>query len=517
MNIHYHLQKPAKVLDSPMPFMDWRYVQPEHISWIKGSDSYSYDENAVIDPRYRHAPHGIAIRGLPAEKREIELLGEPWESYGVGAAGHATCNFLTIIQEGGIYKGWYNALGREQIDNATQKNPNFTASICYAESDDGVTWRKPELNIMPFQGQKTNIVFGTELSDGWAVHAPSVFSDPSAPEDERYKMIWMSSVEKSKIAPLIDSYRDQEGILEHWLKQERLPCVAGAVSADGIHWKSLPEPLVLHYSDTQTVASFDTLLGRYVGYFRMHYNNRRLIGRAETSDFHRWPYPAPILQPGPEDRPFIDYYLSCKTLYPGTRDAHLMFVNAYDRFNDISEIRLAVSDDGMAWHFVPGGPVIGHGEPGQWDGAYKAAFPNLLCLPNGDAALHFVGTTVPHKYSRYQGFERGNALAVWPQGRLTCIAADEEGEFTTCALKCSGQELHLNVQTKHAGYVKVGVLDENGIPVRGRGIEEAVSVCGDFGDHIVRWQTGTDLGADDRPIMLHFRLRSAKLFTFHVR
>jgi hypothetical protein len=66
--------------------------------------------------------------------------------------------------------------------------------------------------------------------------------------------------------------------------------------------------------------------------------------------------------------------------------------------------------------------------------------------------------------------------------------------------------------------VKVGVLDETGTPLRGRDIEEALPVCGDFGDFIVRWKTGADLGAaDQQPIMLHFRLRSAKLFTFHIR
>ena len=518
MKYNYHLEQPAReVSEAPKPFVDWRYVQAGRISWIRGHDSYSYDKDAVIDPRYRHIPHGIRIRTLPAQKRELDLIDRPWESYGVGAAGHATCNFLTIMQDGATYRGWYNALSREHIEHASKRDPNFTAYICYAESDDGVNWWKPDLDVMALNGSKTNIVFGTDLSDGWSVHAPSVFKDPSVPEQERYKMVWMSSIEKRTILPIVDTYRDREGILDHWLTQDHLPCVAGAVSEDGIHWKSLPEPLVLHCSDTQNIASYDTLLNAYVGYFRMNYNDRRSIGRAETRDFRRWPYPTPVLEPGPEEKPFTDYYLSCKTLYPGTRDVHLMFVNAYDRFNDISEIRLAVSDDGIVWHFPPGGPVIGHGEPGQWDGAYKAAFPDLFFLPDGDMALPFVGTTLPHKSSRYQGFRRGNALAVWPKGRLTCIEAEEEGELTTCPLRRSGQHLHLNVQTKQAGFVKVEVLDDKGTPLPGRAIDECVPVSGDFGDQIVRWKTGTNLGSGgDQPIMLRFKLRSARLFTWNL-
>ena len=139
MKYNYHLQHPAREAPGEaMPFVDWRYVQAGRISWIRGHESYSYDKDAVIDPRYRHTPYGISIRALPAQKREIDLIDRPRESYGVGAAGHATCNFLTIMHDGAKYRGWYNALSRDQIEDASKRDPNFAAYICYAESEDGV-------------------------------------------------------------------------------------------------------------------------------------------------------------------------------------------------------------------------------------------------------------------------------------------------------------------------------------------------------------------------------------------
>ena len=67
-----------------------------------------------------------------------------------------------------------------------------------------------------------------------------------------------------------------------------------------------------HVSDTGTTAYWDERLGRYVGYFRMGVWGRRMIGRAETTDFRRWPRPEMVLAPDPSEAPWVDYYTNGK-------------------------------------------------------------------------------------------------------------------------------------------------------------------------------------------------------------
>jgi hypothetical protein len=62
--------------------------------------------------------------------------------------------------------------------------------VRYAESDDGHSWRFPSLNQIECKGTKeNNIAYGPPIVDAIGLHGPCVFKDPSAPPEERYKMI----------------------------------------------------------------------------------------------------------------------------------------------------------------------------------------------------------------------------------------------------------------------------------------------------------------------------------------
>ncbi len=80
----------------------------------------------------------------------------------------------SVLHDGGVYRMWYQATPKDWDD----ENMTFVA---YAESDDGFTWRKPELGLVELGGSKANNL--TNLG----VHAPSVFIDPDAPESHRYR------------------------------------------------------------------------------------------------------------------------------------------------------------------------------------------------------------------------------------------------------------------------------------------------------------------------------------------
>ncbi len=116
------------------------------------------------------------------QPREIVLVhDEPWEGTGSG--------YHSVFKDGDLYrmyyKAWHIDTSKGKLD--TSRHPLY---CCYAESDDGIHWRKPALGLHEFEGSKENnitITSGTvgEL-DVDAGH-PAVFKDanPSAPAGAR--------------------------------------------------------------------------------------------------------------------------------------------------------------------------------------------------------------------------------------------------------------------------------------------------------------------------------------------
>lgn len=113
--------------------------------------------------------------------------------------------------------------------------------------------------------------------------------------------------------------------------------------------------------------------------------------------------------------------------------------------------------------------------------------------------------------------------AIWKKGRLACIEAKEERFFATPVIKFKGRHLKLNVKTSKTGNVRVEVIGikswihkkkvEELIP--GRSFEDSDPIEGDHLSHVVTWKGDPDLGhAENQPIYLLFRLRSAKLYAF---
>ena len=143
---------------------------------------------------------------------------------------------------------------------------------------------------------------------------PSVFKDPSAPEEERYKMVFQGS------SALPEHTEHRRTVLKAFLRDHRddldptalcsesdpdVPTIAfaryGALSFDGIQWKVLRDPLMIIRSDAQDVVYYDTNRESYIWFLKSQwYDCRRSIGRAETKDFWCWPLAETVLHPGPD-------------------------------------------------------------------------------------------------------------------------------------------------------------------------------------------------------------------------
>ena len=491
-----------RLSSGPHLMLDWRFVLPGELGLIGPYWATAEQErlplrlwkddalkDRPIDALYvpQDVPQGIRIVAQKATR------SEPFAPAGPPGT--------RVVYDQGKYLTWYRPTESED------KTP-----LHYAESQDGFTWGND-----------------TECEFDWSVcpekkgsERPEIFIDPSAPADERFKMFFRTGVPgtEEEIRAVLEEFqrtRPDDIYPSVGESLERLAGMFGMVSPDGVHWKGLAGPLVIHYSDTTNVVYYDTRLERYVWYARCNwYYGRRCIGRAETDDFRRWPGPDMLLWPGTDLHPTDDWYTNSKTIYPDTLDHHLMFPALYHHADDTSELRLFSSPDGIVWSEVPGGPVLSTGATGEWDGGCVFGGLDLVPLPGNQVGLPYGGYLNPHKYPRNRHTFRGRvAYALWPRGRLAALEAVESGNFTTLPLVFEGRRLLLNVQTKRAGRVLVEVADREGHPLPGRSFDQADPVTGDHFDRPVTWKGESDLNREsDQPIMLRFRMRCARLFAF---
>ncbi|MCB1237511.1 MAG: hypothetical protein KDM91_20775, partial [Verrucomicrobiae bacterium] len=175
------------------------------------------------------------------EPREIALDHDaPWEGTGSG--------YHSVFRDGDKYRMYYKAWHLDVKDGKvnTGSHPLY---CCYAESDDGIHWRKPELGLVDFKGSKANNIvlapetFGEVKSDPGH---PAVFRDdnPACPPEARYKAIIRAA--------------KPHGLLVFQ-------------SPDGLHWSlAHPEPVITEGAfDSQNLAFFDPNIGAYRAYWRV--------------------------------------------------------------------------------------------------------------------------------------------------------------------------------------------------------------------------------------------------------
>ena len=474
-------------------FIDWDLIEPGYgVAW-----SSLYGEK----PTSWEMPYGVRIAVHPprVDPQPLVLPDKPWETH-IGA-------YASVFEDEGRYRLYYDCRYKPPGEEPSDHH----SLMAYAESTDGVNWVKPNVGTVRFQGSTdNNLIYGFDVSLGRGAIGGTVFKDPSAPPDKRYKLI----------------HADYGGV-------DGKICVYGAVSADGLRWKPLEKPLISGYmSDTQTVACFDPEKGRYVGYFRGwigyergKWHGRRTIAYAETDRFESWPVPQTIVAADVHDNPDADIYTNAYTRWPGAADAHLMFPAFYQRALDVTEVHLMTSRDGLRWQRPIRQPVIPSGEPGSnWEGGVYAGC-GLVSFQPGEWSLPIAPTWYTHNQPHHcEGRlstppKRGLCRAVWRQDGLTSLEAQTEGRCATVPITFTGGRLEVNAWTRFGGEIRVELAEASSEAmgssetIAGYTFEDCDSISGDALKHTVTWRGESDLSAwAGKPMRLRFWLRRARLY-----
>ena len=486
-------------------FCDWRHIRCGDLEWVTPDGVYlptvnpaSPESNAVATTAF--VPHGIRLESKQAER---QLIPTPTQTG-------------RIIYDGGVYRSWY----MENVRAYPVKGEITTPRICYVESTDGFNWTEPKKSPLPVPWQaRGEFVF---------------FIDPTGPSNERYKAVYPGWPDESEWPALWEDYlKIHPRYREPRINANRIQCMYGAVSPDGANWTSLPDPLMLNYGDTDTTVYHDKWLGKYVMYTRKYIQERRWIGRCESEDFRNWGPIESIIWPSLDWPSSYDIYTNARSSYPGLPNYHFMFPWVYERYAQRGSVYLYSSEDGISWNNVPGEPVVPVGQTRKWPGEYVTATRDLVPFGNSKVAIKCSETASPHKYPRWQGSEYGGGSfwAVWPEGRLCGLVADETGEFFTFPVVPQGRTLRLNAKVHRGGDLRIGLLSHgdahpgddspykhvfaNRVDVIGHTVNDCDPIFGNGLSLPVHWNGVSDIGIGvDHAVTIQIKLRAAELFGF---
>jgi hypothetical protein len=458
----------------------------------------------------------------PTPKEIVINHDETWE--GTGSSYHS------VFKDGDLYRMYYKAWHIDVSEGIldTSRHPLY---CCYAESEDGITWRKPKLGLHEFEGSvENNIAIVSESVGELNVDAghPAVFKDPNpnAANESRYKAILRSS--------------DQNGLIVYH-------------SPDGLSWSHLFDEPILRLKgafDSQNLAFWDSKIQRYRGYWRVFSGGTitdtewkpegvRAIRTGQSDDLRYWDHLADLTY---ENSP--DEHLYTNGVQPYHRAPHILIglptryierenqapmkslpdqdnraqrAVARERYGHaLTEGLFMSSRDGIhfkRWNeaFLRPGPE----RTGTWlYGAHYLAWgvvetesslsdaPNVLSLYASEDYWHGKGSALRRYTLRLDGFV--SASANW-----------EGGNILTKPFTFKGDKLELNFSSSAAGHVRVEIQDTKGNPISGFVLEDCPPYFGDSVSRAIEWENESDLSKlSGQPIQLLFELKDADLYSF---
>ena len=201
---------------------------------------------------------GVALHlNTPIPREVVMVTDEPWE-------GNA-CGYFSVFQDGDIYRmyyrGWHFVVAKDSLDL-----PHGEV-VCYAESDDGIHWTRPDLGLVEFSGSKRNniILPNPEVTSLCSSFQPFRDENPHAEPDARYKA-WAVGFEPRGLYPL--------------------------KSADGIHWAQMTDGPAITYGafDSANIAFWDPTRGEYRDYHRNQLEREPYAARVMAGTFSPQPH-----------------------------------------------------------------------------------------------------------------------------------------------------------------------------------------------------------------------------------
>lgn len=437
----------------------------------------------------------------------------------VDRAGAQVCS---IIHDGGCYRMWY-----APVPGAWDHylDPELVA---YAESDDGITWRKPDLNLLEFRGTRKNNLCNMAMT------SPSVFIDPDSPPSHRYRGTGVIDSRTRWHHPDATDAPRQGGYYT-------------AYSADGIDWKlDSPSP---RWPYADNISSFYHPGRRqgmvfmkkqpHVGGFTRRAWWTATLKNGEWSDSKQALVPDDFDDVRARSHGLIsaDYY---NVAQQAAGQATVGFVTVFRHQHPLAPFPLQgglvgmlgmqdvmlvyQSEEGAAWLHTPGRPdFVAHGQVPWARGGFYVGMNAIEC---GDEHRLYLTAAQNNHYNFGQldvlpAFQI--CYASWPKWRLWGFRADPQGVLELdLGPVTSPSELLLNYETHHGGSVRVEMFSLRPLydltEIAGCGNDDAVPLTGDNLGEVVRWKSGTVIRpVENRRLVARLTIDRASVYAWELR
>jgi hypothetical protein len=372
-----------------------------------------------------------------------------------------------------LFKCWYSPFIIDKAVTDTAKadrlqvpyRPNVREmGVCYAVSRDGLTWRKPALGLVDFEGSKANnlVVRGP--------HGAGIFRDGRESDPQkRYKMFYQG--------------------------------MAVRFSPDGLHWSDAVDcPEIEARGDTHNNTFWSPELKKYVGITRLFFG-QRIVGRTESPDFLHWLKAGEVLRGDSQNQTYAMPVFPYAGIYLG-------LVMILRRQDDRVHCELAWSPDTVQWNRIePGKPFIPTSDiqgAYDWGCVYAAAVPIVRA---GRILLYYGGSNGPHGGWREGSFCLATLRADGFAGYQPVDSASP-AVVTIRPVLCSGKRLRITADAR-GGSVRVSFID-----AAGRQSARSEPVTGEVTDQAVRFPQDVRQAQKGAAVRLRIEITRAKVYCF---
>ena len=486
------------------------FVSPAHAQAEATSLKDKQDVLFAFDDVSIEGTRGVKLEMMRPDKHPNNPILERGEE---GEPDAHRASLPVVIYDNGSWRMWYRA---------TASRDYHKSLVGYAESDDGITWRKPELGLTEFNGSKRNNL--VKMLRG--VITLSVIYDKEAPPEHRYVLAgediiwWTPWTLESPSNTRVD------------------------VSRDGLEWTPLrDEGIVPQIQEVCTAYKFK---GNYhvggqqaspllrlpmqtIPRGRVHGLGPRTFVVSRSPRIDRWTLEntKAFFKPMRSSSPYLEgwdgeevhavkvttYRNVCLGVYgqwhhPPVKDEE-GWETKYDGDAVSVDLGLIISNDGL--HFrepAPGFTLVARDQELSWDRDYRdnEDKDNLFLIQgpliNTDRLTHLYyaastpGGNVAEVHSNI-------GLATWPRDRFGYLSLIDEtttGQFVSCPLEYEQDiKLYVNADIPSGSSLQVYLLDEYGLNVLpGYGAEEGGDVKESGLDAEVVWRNKPFLPSGQR-------------------
>ena len=387
--------------------------------------------------------------------------------------------------------------------------------LAVIESEDGIIWKRPHLELFAHpELEENNIVINELLDNAFVFYDPN----PDCPSSERYKAICSHRPVREGTGydsclwcyPSADGYHFEEG----WLLSEH---------------GTFDTMNTVHYRDGRYACYIRDFHGFAPGEHRT--KGIRDIRVMYSDDFHTWSIPEHLEYTDGRDLPM---YTNNVIIYERAPHMLIGFPTRYcerktwTQNNEqmgsaaikksVMEIEarlgLAVTDcvfmhsrDGILWNRGSEAFLTpGYESTDNW--VYGDCYPACNLIDSGRETYYLYC----HRNDRTQGKPKELVRYEIRKDGFACLmAGGKEAVAVTKPLIFEGKDLHLNFETSACGYLYVEVLDEDGNQLSE---QESFEIYGNSIDRRICFADNTDFAAySGKPVRLRFCMCDARLYS----